>query len=66
MGVKLVLTTDYLKVDLLPQAKHLMLMKFPDFFRRVSPPLVRIPSLDLVKVTPPPVIHLAFTVLFCL
>lgn len=52
MGVKLVLTADYLKVDPLPQAKHLMLMKSPDFSRLVSPPLVRILSLDVVKASP--------------
>lgn len=64
MGVKLVLTADYLKVDPLPQAKHLMLMKSPDFSRRVSPPLVRILSRkhhrsvqvkDLM--VPPPPVH---------
>lgn len=44
MGVKLVLTADYLKVDPLPQAKHWMPMK--------SPPLVCILSLDLAKASP--------------
>lgn len=52
MGVKLVLTADYLKVDPLPQAKHLMLMKSADFSRHVSPPLVRIQLLDLARASP--------------
>lgn len=49
MAVKLVLTADYLKVDPLPQAEHLMLMKSPAFSRRGSPPLVRVLSQSIPK-----------------
>lgn len=73
MGVKLVLTAiyGYLKVDPLPQAKHLMLMKSPDFSQRFSSRTYSAAKASQVKdlmvdQPPPQSIHLAFTVLFCL